>query len=126
MSKKKQTEVIFDSVMAAVARKDVDGLLEFFAEDAAVVDFTDPGVVHRGSQAVGEFARGIFDMFSDLRIEIVDLVADERLLAIELVAYGTPIGQADEKKMHYSGFYAFRDGKIVSEHLYGDAVQWPA
>lgn len=120
------TESTFREIAAALARGDVDGIVDCFAEDATLKDFSDPTVVHSGHAEIREVVAGYVDAFDDLSLEIVDLVASEDRLSAELLLRGTPKGETDPIEMHYCLFDTFRGDKVLSEHLYVDSRQLPA
>jgi len=126
MTQTHDIEAIFRRVLEAVEHQDVDRLMEFFAEDAVTVDYTNPTVVIAGRPAIAGHVRERFAMFRDIGLEVVSLVASESRLATEIIIRGTPPRMAEAMELFYAGFYAFRDGKIVSERLYVDSVQLPA
>ena len=113
---------MFRAVFDAFERGDIDAAADFFAEDAVVVD---PGGVHHGRAAIATLIREFSEMLPDLQVEIVDLVVNGDRLAAEVVARGIPNGQTEPVELQYCLFDVFRDGKIISEHLYVDSAQLP-
>jgi ketosteroid isomerase-like protein len=126
MSKAQDTEAIFRGVVAAIDRGDVETIVESFAEDCVLVDYSNPAVVHRGRAAVADVVRAFFEIMPDLKAEVTHLVADENCVAGEVLGRGTPKGQTEPIEMHYVIIDVFQDGKIVSEHLYIDSRELPA
>jgi ketosteroid isomerase-like protein len=116
-------EDVFRNLAKALERRDVDALMEFFAEDAVLVDYTNPAVVHQGRPAIAAFVSEVYSTFDDIAVEIVSLLAKEDRLATETIIRATPAGRTDKLEMYYAAFYGFRDGKIISEHAYVDSAQ---
>lgn len=118
-------EAIFRAVCAAMERQDVDGEVEFFADDVALVDYTDPTVVHSGRAAIAELIRSFFEPLSQVKIAVTDLVANGDRLAAELLVRATPRRRIEPIGMHYCVFVVFQGGKIHSIHEYVDSRQVP-
>jgi ketosteroid isomerase-like protein len=51
-------EDVFRDLAKTLERRDVDAVTEFFAEDAVVVDYTDPSVAYEGRPAIAAFVQG--------------------------------------------------------------------
>jgi uncharacterized protein (TIGR02246 family) len=119
-------EAVFRALLDAFHRGDHDAAAGYFAPDGVVVDQTGATVVYEGREAIAELIRGFAGMLPGLAIEIVDLVAKDDRLAAELVARGTPEGQTEAVELRYCVFDTFRDGEILSEHLYVDSARLPA
>ena len=117
------TAEILRGVTRALEGRDVDACMEFFAEDAVFVDYTNPSVVYEGRPAIADWVQGLYSAFDDITVEIVSVLAKDDRLAAQLILRGTPVGQADRLEMYYAAFYEFRDGKIISEHAYVDSAQ---
>ena len=123
MSETYETEKIFRQVLEAVEKRDLEAILEFYAEDVVIVDYTDPGNALRGKPAMAEIFQGLWGMFDDLSFEVLGLVADEDQLAVRMVGRGSVAGQSEPVELNYGGFLGFRDGRIASEHNYSDSRQ---
>lgn len=123
MTELHETEAAFPDILAALNRHDAEAVAEAFAEDGVVVNYSDPAVVHRGRAAIVELVRGTMQLLPDLKVELIDLVANENRLAAELLMRATPAGEAEPIEMQICAYYVFRDGKVVSEHVYMDSAQ---
>lgn len=121
MTQTHDIEAVFHKVHDALDRRDVDGVLEHFAEDGVVVNYSEPDVVHRGRANIGALIRSFYEVLPDLRMELLDLVWGDDRLAAELRMRATPVGASAPIEAQVCYFYSFRDGKIVSEHFYADA-----
>ena len=125
MSTSGDHEETFNMMIAALNRTDVDAVAGFFAEDGVVVSYAEPSVRHRGRAEIAALVRGYFELLRDLSFEIVTVVASGDRLAAELVLRGTPTTGAEPVEMQVGAFYEFRDGEVLSEHVYLDAGQLP-
>lgn len=70
---------------------------------------------------------GLAGAFSDMRIEIEDVVATEDRVAAQVVLAGRQTGEWDgipptgkPVRMHTVAYFKIRDGRIVSESIYFD------
>lgn len=125
MTQVQDTEAIFRGLWSALERGDIEAAVEHFAEDGVIIDHTDPDVVYQGRAAIAELLHGYYELMPDLTMELLSVLAGADQLAAELVLRGTPRGQVEPVVAHYGLFDRFRDGKILSEHLYVDSRQMP-
>lgn len=116
-------EDVFRDLAKTLERRDVDAVMGFFAEDAVVVDYTNPKVAHEGRPAIEAFVQEVYSAYDDISVEIISLLEKDDRLATETIIRGRPAGHADMVEMYYAAFYGFRDGKIVFEHAYVDSAQ---
>lgn len=119
-------EAIFEDLLTALRRGDVEAAVQHFAEDGVVVDHTAPDQPIVGRAAIAEVLTGYRKLMPDMTLEVNGILAGGDRLSGELVIQGTPTGQADPVVLRYGVFEQFRDGKIVAEHLYSDSRQLPA
>jgi len=126
MTKVHDIEAIFEAMMTALRRGDVEAAVQHFAEDGIVVDNTalDQPIV--GRAAIAGVLNGYWELMPDMTLEVTGILAGADRLSGELVIQGTPMGQAESVVLRYGVFEHFRDGKIVAEHLYSDSRQLPA
>lgn len=115
-------EVSFRAALEAMNRHDFDASAEFLAEDVVVVDYSNPAVVYRGRAECRALNRGFLARLPDLTWELRSLVSSGNRLAAELVLHGTPAGQTEPIHVHYCSYCEFRDGMVLSEHLYGEMI----
>lgn len=110
---------------AAFSRRDEEGMLEFYAPDAAVIDRRAVGWGEfRGHDALRSYYQGLFDNADKLH-EDLQIVADEDdliIAACRLTAH--LVGQPDAPPVHfeYALRIAFADGVIQVMEIYEDAV----
>lgn len=109
----------------AFSRKDVDGMLELYAPDAAVVDRRAVGWgEHRGHDAMRSYYLGLFDNVEGLdeELEIVSEEADVIVADCRLTA--TLAGQpgAPPVEFAYALRIVFADGVIRSMDIHEDAA----
>ena len=107
-------------MIAALNRGDADAVARRFAEDGVVVTFAQPSVRHCGRPEIAALVRSYFDLFPDLSVEIVTVVANGQRLAAELVLRGTPATSDKSLEIAVGAFYKFSNGEVVSEHAYLD------
>jgi ketosteroid isomerase-like protein len=114
---------VFEAVLAAgLGSRDVDAALSYFAEDAVLTDYSDAGAVYTGRAAIREVIQGFLDALPDVRYEITELVASNDQVAAAVLIRATPEEGAEPVEFRLCAFDVVRDGKIVSEHLYGPPV----
>ena len=58
--------------------------------------------------------------------ELLNMVSGGNRLAAEVVLRATPRGQTTAVEVNCCLYYLFRDGEILSEHLYVDSAALPA
>lgn len=109
---------------AAFSRRDVDGMLEFYAPDAVVRDRRSVGWGEfRGHDAVQSYYQGLFDNADQLD-EDVTIVSDEDDLVIascRLTAHLAGQPDVPPLEFEYALRIAFADGAIESMEIYEDA-----
>jgi uncharacterized protein (TIGR02246 family) len=125
MTKVHDYEAIFGNVLAACEQGDVQRAAEFFAEDAVVVDYADPSVVHSGRAAIAALMQAFLEELPNVKFEITHLVTSGDRLAAEIVARAIPKGQLEPVELRSCTFDVFRGDKIVSEHMYLASSQVP-
>ncbi len=125
MNRHQDNEAAFRAVIDAFARNDLEAAADLFDEDAVVVDFSDPTHIHSGRAAAKALMASFREHIPDIEIEVTSTVALGDRLAAELVARGTPRGEPGPIELYYGIFDVFRDGRIVSEHIYAVANQAP-
>jgi ketosteroid isomerase-like protein len=110
---------------AAFSRRDEDGMLEFYAPDAVVIDRRAVGWGEfRGHDALRSYYQGLFDNADELHedLEIVSEEDDIVIASCRLTAHLA--GQPDAPPVHfeYALRIAFADGAIQSMEIYEDAA----
>jgi ketosteroid isomerase-like protein len=109
----------------AFNRRDVDKILEFFADDATFLMARGPEPCGRrvhGKAAIGKILADRFQVISDMRWDHVDhFVTGDRAVTVWTVT-GTG---ADGEKLNYQGcdLYQFRGDKILHKDTYWKLVE---
>jgi ketosteroid isomerase-like protein len=109
----------------AFNRRDVDKILEFFADDATFLMARGPEPCGRrvhGKAAIGKILADRFQVISDMRWDHVDhFVTGDRAVTVWMVT-GTG---ADGEKLNYQGcdLYQFRGDKILHKDTYWKLVE---
>ncbi len=109
----------------AFNRRDVDKILEFFADDATFLMARGPEPCGRrvhGKAAIGKILADRFQVISDMRWDHVDhFVTGDRAVTVWMVT-GTG---ADGEKLNYQGcdLYRFRGDKILHKDTYWKLVE---
>lgn len=109
----------------AFNRRDVDKILDFFADDATFLMARGPEACGRrvhGKAAIGKILGDRFKVISDMRWDHVDhFVAGDRAVTVWMVT-GTG---ADGEKLNYQGcdLYQFRGDKILHKDTYWKLVE---
>jgi ketosteroid isomerase-like protein len=109
----------------AFNRRDVDKILEFFADDATFLMARGPEPCGRrvhGKAAIGNILADRFQVISDMRWDHVDhFVTGDRAVTVWTVT-GTG---ADGEKLNYQGcdLYQFRGDKILHKDTYWKLVE---
>ena len=119
------TKEIFDSMVAAANRHDLEGMLSYFASDyRAELPFT-PEKNFIGQPGVRKNWSAFFSAMSDFRIEILSEAVEGDTVWAELFFHGT---QADGTKMMMQGvnIMGMQSGKIAWGKLYQSPVQAPS
>jgi steroid delta-isomerase-like uncharacterized protein len=81
ITKRKANENHARSYFEAIARRDVDGMLEHWHEDG-VVDLVPIGIL-RGREQIGQFFRELFAAFPDSEMTVTRVAADQNEVAVE-------------------------------------------
>ena len=97
---------------------DVAAALAYFAPDAVVTDAADPGTVTTGHDAIAELLRGFLQAFPDARYEVVELEVSGERVGGAVQVRATPVA-TEPVEFHMCVFDVIRDGRVVSEHIYG-------
>lgn len=109
----------------AFNRRDVDKILEFFADDATFLMARGPEPCGRrvhGKAAIGKILADRFRVISDMRWDHVDhFVTGDRAVTVWMVT-GTG---ADGEKLNYQGcdLYQFRGDQILHKDTYWKLVE---
>lgn len=122
MAESNGNEKLFSELVSALNRNDADGCVELFVEDCVFVDYTNPTVVVEGRIAIRDLLQDLFEQLKP-KFEVDVLVAGENRLAAEYRIRPNAAGSTEPREVHYTGFYEFRDGKLLSEHIYYDKAQ---
>ena len=112
--------------------KDIDAIEALVADDFELIDCAS-GETYHGPEGARKNAEGWLKPFSDVRVELLNVVASGDWAVAEAVGRGThsgplqtPMGEvpATGKKMelHFCSVIKVRDGKIVEERDYYDAM----
>jgi steroid delta-isomerase-like uncharacterized protein len=115
-------------VVEAFNRNDLDGVLEQFAEDAALHEpYVDDPIA--GQQALREFHQVLFDAFPDEQLSIEQLLSDGEWVIARTVASGTQTGDflgiaPTGKRFSVPECLVYQmddDGRIVNQWTYVDS-----
>jgi steroid delta-isomerase-like uncharacterized protein len=112
------------ALFAAFNAKDVEGLVRFYAPDAAYVSpDVPPGT--KGHAAIRAVYADLFRSIPDVQDTIVRMVAQGDTVAVEFVARGTAPAQPNRPPQKFAlpiaSFITFgKDGKIVRDAAYFD------
>jgi steroid delta-isomerase-like uncharacterized protein len=116
------------AVLAAIDANDFDAIRASYAPDCELVG---PGVVLRSPDEVVGWVKVFTDAFPDLRHEVLAAIDDGETAVAEIRASGThtaPMASPDGDipptgkrfQVDYVDVWRFRDGRIVSDHVYFD------
>lgn len=121
-------------MLDAIQRTDIESFVQLYAEDAVMHHPLSP-VPLEGRAAIRESEQAIFDAFSDVEVEIVTLLTDERSAVIEVVLRATntgPIEMGPGELLPATGrrielpaawFYEYdADGLVTAERDYFDTA----
>ena len=118
-------EAVVRANSAAFSRRDEDGMLEFYAPDAVVIDRRAVGWGEfRGHDALRSYYQGLFDNADELHEEL-EVVSDEDGLVIASCRLTARLaGQPDAPPMafEYALRMTFDDGLVRSMEIYEDAA----
>jgi ketosteroid isomerase-like protein len=110
---------------AAFSRRDEDGMLEFYAPDAVVIDRRAVGWGEfRGHDAMRSYYQGLFDNADELH-EDLEIVSEEDDLVIASCRLTAQLaGQPDAPRVEfaYALRIAFAGGVIQTMEIYEDAA----
>jgi len=128
ITKRKANENHARSYFDAVARRDVDGMLEHWQEDG-VVDLVPIGIL-RGTEEIGAFFRELFAAFPDSEMTVSRVAAGQNEVAVEwrMTARftGTPFQgvEATGRAIELRGvdLIEIADGKNVTNTAYYDGM----
>jgi len=80
--------------LEVLSRQDVEGVLSFYSDDVVFIDVSMAEPL-RGKVAMREFMQGMYEAFSDLRAENVNVFGDDVFVAAEYDLVGTNDGPLD-------------------------------
>lgn len=122
----------------AIRRRDADAYAEVFAENATLQSPLSPAPLE-GRAAIRESEQGLFDAFSDVEVEVVRLLSNERNAAAEVVLRATNTGPihlgsgepipATGRRVELPSVWLFdfdSDGRITAERDYFDTAAFMA
>ncbi len=122
----------------AIQREDIEVFAQLFAEDAVLHHPLAPEPLE-GRTAIRESERALFEAFSEIDIEIVMMLSDERSAAIAVVLRATNTGAlelgpgesmpATGRRMELPAAWFFEfdaDGRVVVERDYFDTAAFMA
>jgi len=119
------TPALLQAINAAFNSRDVDRIMEFFAEDCTFLMARGPEPVGRrvhGKAAVRKVLADRFRVITDMRWDHVEqIIAGSRAITVWMV---TGHG-ADGEMLNYRGcdIYEFRDDKILNKDTYWKLVE---
>jgi ketosteroid isomerase-like protein len=124
-----QTSVVDEKLMRAISAafnsRDVDRIVEFFADDAVFYLARGPepvGRALRGKETIRKALADRFKVIADMRWEHKEYIfAGDSAISVWVVK-GT---SSDGEKLNYQGcdIYKFRDGKIIDKDTYWKLVE---
>jgi steroid delta-isomerase-like uncharacterized protein len=77
--------------LEALSRQEVEGVLSFYREDVVFEDVSLDEPL-RGKQQMRQFMEDIYRAFPDLRVEVINVIAEGPLVAAEYYLLGTHRG----------------------------------
>jgi ketosteroid isomerase-like protein len=120
MTNTKVDDALLDAIAQAFNSRDIDRIMEFFAEDAVFATARGPhpyGERYVGKPAIGRFLGDRFKSIPDMRWENqYRFVSGDRAVSCWIVEGKNPAGES----LNFFGcdLYTFRDGKIVYKDTY--------
>lgn len=130
ITKRKANENHARSYFEAIARRDVDGMLEHWQEDG-VVDLVPIGIL-RGRDQIGEFFRELFAAFPDSEMTVTRVAADQNEVAVEWRMSARFTGEpfqgveATGRRFELRGFdlMELEEGKVKGNTAYYDGMEF--
>jgi len=114
--------------LEVLSNQDVEGVLSFYSEDVIFIDVSMDEPLS-GKPAMRDFMRGMYDAFSDLRAENVNVFGDDRFVAAEYDLVGTNDGPLDGRpptgktfRLQAVSVYEARGDIFVRETFYWDSL----
>ena len=110
-------EVLVRGVLDAFNRKDLEGLLSFFADDAVMVR---PEGTFHGKDEIRRFYVWNFAGYLQNTLIEKDLVIEGNKVVLEFVSEATIVRSGKELKQHLPGMvmFEFKDGRVQHAHDY--------
>ncbi len=110
-------EILVRGVVDAFNRKDLEGLLSFFTDDAVMVR---PEGTFRGKHEIRRFYRWNFAGYLKNTLGEKDLIVEGNKVVLEFVSEATIVRSGKELKQHLPGIvmFEFKDGQIQQVHDY--------
>jgi steroid delta-isomerase-like uncharacterized protein len=123
---------LMDRWWAALASRDLDGVLDAFGADC---HFVLPGMKFHGAEQMKPYVENYLRALPDFATEILESVASEEAIAFELRSTGTqtaPLATPDGEVPATGARVTFesclyvkaKQGKITSFHTYFDHPEW--
>ncbi|MDO8485957.1 MAG: ester cyclase, partial [Candidatus Limnocylindrales bacterium] len=105
------------------------------ANETADIQWTQPGVIIQGQEAVASLQQALWTALPDARIELVARVANADLVMSEEVLSGTQTGpfatpagtlppSGRSVRMRFVTVQQVREGKIAAERIYFDQLEF--
>lgn len=114
--------------LEVLSGQDVEGVLSFYSDDVVFIDVSMAEPL-RGKPAMRAFMRGMYDAFSDLRAENVNVFGDDVFVAAEYDLVGTNDGPLDGQpptgksfRLQAVSVYEARGDIFVRETFYWDSL----
>ena len=114
--------------LEVLSRQDVEGVLSFYSDDVVFIDISMAEPL-RGKPAMREFMRGMYEAFSDLRAENLNVFGNDVFVAAEYDLVGTNDGPLDGQPATGKSFrlpavsvYEARGDIFVRETFYWDSA----
>jgi limonene-1,2-epoxide hydrolase len=112
-------ETVVRNMLKAWEARDLDAIMEYFADDAVYENVPVPPVT--GPEKIREFIGGILCWFLNIDVVIHHQVSDGEIVMNERT--DTVSGKAgQEVPLRCMGIFKIRDGKVVMWHDYFDAA----
>ena len=110
-------EVLVRGVVDAFNRKDLEGLLSFFADDAVMVR---PEGTFHGKDEIRRFYVWNFVGYLQNTLFEKDLVVEGNKVVLEFVSEATIVRSGKKLKQHLPGMvmFEFKDGRVQQVHDY--------
>ncbi len=129
-SSPQSAEQIVRAQVASLNAGDIDGLMNYYADDCLVREITADGAEIKGHDELRRYLEELLSGLDDFRIEVRHVTTSGDRAALQLVVSGIHSGElygypATRSKVSYrvSTFHTIANGKTVLEEAYFDPTE---